>query len=79
MSSNYETRSLTALSRDLMAYSGQAAPVGYRRLWSMAVDGQLPVVQVNGRWRYRPDDVPRVAAKLGIAPAAAPTETSAAA
>jgi hypothetical protein len=54
--------SLAALSRELTALTGKPAP-GYRRLWNMVVNGELPVDQVNGRYIM---DVQAVAEKLGL-------------
>jgi hypothetical protein len=53
---------LTALSRELTALTGQPAP-GYRKLWTMVVNGELPAEQVNGRYTV---DVRAVAQTLGL-------------
>ncbi len=54
---------LTALSRELTARTGKPAP-GYRKLWSMIVNGELPAEQLmNGRYEVDPDVI---AEKLGL-------------
>ena len=75
-----ETVALTALPRELKAYSGQDTPGGYRKLWGLVVNGQVPAEQVNGRYRIRRAELPSIATTLGLSPTtAAPTETFAAA
>lgn len=59
---------LTALPRDLAAYSGQPAP-DYRTLYSKALNGRFPAQQVNSRWYFQRADLPQIAMSLGIAAA----------
>jgi len=54
---------LTALSRELTARTGKPAP-GYRQLWTMVVNGELPADQLmNGRYEVDPEVA---AKKLGL-------------
>ena len=63
MSTN--TVSLTALAHELILLTGEQPPP-YRRLWNLVVDGQLPAVQVAGRYRIERSDLPAIAATLGL-------------
>ena len=63
-----DTLALTALPRELSAFTGQQAP-SYRKLWTMVVDGLLPAEQISGRYRVRRADVPAIATTLGLSPA----------
>ena len=56
---------LPDLAAKLRTLTGNAGP-GYRKCYLLALDGQLPTVQRNGR-RYVADaDLPAVAAILGL-------------
>ncbi len=60
-----ELVSLTSLPRELERLTG-ARPPGYRRLWTLTVDGRIPAEQVNGRYQVRRADLPDIAAELGL-------------
>jgi len=54
---------LVGLSRELTARTGRPAP-GYRKLWLMIANGELPADQLaNGRYVVDPDVI---AEKLGM-------------
>ncbi len=57
---------LTALPRALAAFAGQQSP-SYRRLYALTLDGRIPAAQENGRWFVSKDDLPSIAATLGLA------------
>lgn len=40
--------------------------LSYRELWKGAVERRFPAHQINGRWHFRPDDVPSIAAAYGL-------------
>ena len=65
---NEEMVALSALPRELSAFTGQQAP-NYRKMWTLVVDGLLPAMQVNGRYHVRRADLPAIAATLGLSPA----------
>jgi len=56
---------LTALPRELTALTGKQAP-SYRKLWSLIVDGHVSAKQVNGRYQVPRNDLPAIAALLGL-------------
>ena len=56
---------LTRLSPELRELTGSVAP-GYRRLWTLTVDGRITAEQVNGRYQVRRTDLPAIAASLGM-------------
>lgn len=57
--------SLPNLATKLRVLTGNPGP-GYRRCYLLALDGQLPTVEMKGR-RYVADaDLPAVAAVLGL-------------
>ena len=60
-----ETVALTSLPRELAALTGSDVP-SYRKFWQMVVDGHLPAVQVNGRYRVSLTDYPAIIAALGL-------------
>jgi hypothetical protein len=63
-----QRRRLTHLVRDLGRLTG--APIPYRRLYTAALDGRIPAEQgENGIWTYRAEDVPSIAAALGLSAA----------
>jgi excisionase family DNA binding protein len=39
----------------------------YPRVWRWAVEGRIPAHRVGPRWRFKPADVPAIAAALGLA------------
>jgi hypothetical protein len=42
-------------------------PVGpYRDLWQQALNGVFPATQINGRWFYKPKDIPVIARALKL-------------
>jgi hypothetical protein len=49
---------------ELRRLAGAAAP-GYRRLYSLVLDGRIPAeIGRNGRWTVSRADLPRIAAML---------------
>lgn len=60
---------LTRLSPELSDRYGAAAP-GYRKLYMLAMDGQLRTELVNGRHYVLEANLPAIAADLGLVPAA---------
>ena len=72
---NTQTRiSLSRLSPELSDRYGTAP--GYRKLYSMAQDGLLRTELVNGRHYVMEADLPTIAAKLGLSPAAVPSAST---
>lgn len=62
---------LTHLGRALVAGGFAAQSPGYDRLYRGALNGTFPAEQVvSNRWSVRRDDLPKVAAAFGLAPAA---------
>jgi hypothetical protein len=65
-----DRRPLSYLSRDISRVTGQTIP--YRRLYNAVVDGRIQArLGENGRWTYRAEDVPGIAAALGLTAAQA--------
>ncbi|WP_149541441.1 hypothetical protein [Siccirubricoccus phaeus] len=66
MPSEKTDRPLVLLPRDIAALTGGAAPT-HRRALEAARDGRIPAERGdNGRWSYRPADLPAIAAALGF-------------
>jgi hypothetical protein len=60
-----DTIPLTDLSRRLSDLTG--GQVSYHRLYKLILDSEIPAEQaMNGRWRIKFDDVPKIADKLGF-------------
>lgn len=56
---------ITALPRDLAAAGYQ--PPSYRVIYMRAVSSAIPAEQgENGRWMFKPDDIPAIAAALKL-------------
>lgn len=60
-----EPHRLSQLAPQLLA-EGWEPPRDYRVLWQAALNGDIPAEQVNGRWHYRPRDVPVIARALRL-------------
>lgn len=56
---------LPRLADRLRDLTGSPGP-GYRKAYALALDGQLPTVQRNGRLFVQEADLPAVAALLGL-------------
>jgi hypothetical protein len=56
---------LPDLAAKLRTLTGSPGP-GYRKTYLLALDGQLPTVQRNGRRFVQDCDLPAVAAVLGL-------------
>lgn len=58
---------LSLIPSELRGLTGEIGP-GYRRLYSLAVDGELspPLGRRNGRWVCSRKDLPRLARILGL-------------
>jgi hypothetical protein len=57
---------LPDLSRELLAYTG-GRTVSYRRLYTRVLNGSLPARRSAGnRWLVDRDDIPAIAAQLGL-------------
>lgn len=61
---------LPGLAGRIGQYTGKTPP-SYRQVWVSIVNGQQPQIKlINGRYYYDDDDVPAIAAALGIDPPA---------
>ena len=59
-------RRLTELPRALQKITGRSP--SYRTLYAAAVDGRIPAQQGENRhWTYATEDLPAIAAALGLA------------
>ena len=56
---------LSQLARRLDA-DGWQPPRDYRVLWQAALNGDIPAEQLNGRWHFRPHNVPAIARALRL-------------
>lgn len=56
---------LPRLASELKKLTGVAGP-SYRRLYFMALDGRLTIETINGRHFVRSEDLPEIAAILGL-------------
>ncbi len=56
---------LAALPRELSGLI-EGHPPSYRRVYNMVLDARIPATLVNGRWTVRRDDLPAIAATLGL-------------
>ena len=61
-----DTIPLTQLPRELSAQFARSP--GYRKLYTRILDGTLPAHQDGSRWLVRREDIPAIAAALGLAP-----------
>ena len=59
---------LPDLPRELLSYTG-GKTVSYRRLYTRVLNGTLPASRSHGgRWVIDRDDIPQIAAALGLKP-----------
>lgn len=57
---------LSCLLRALADAGFQTEALTYRKLWEGAVEGRYPAHQETGRWHFRPENVPAIAAVYGL-------------
>jgi hypothetical protein len=53
---------ISCLLRELDDAGFQIDALTYRKLWEGAVEGRYPAHQETGRWHFRPENVPAIAA-----------------
>ena len=57
---------LVRLLHELLNAGYEFQDLSYHRIWEGAVARRYPAHQVNGRWRFFPTDLPRIAAAYSL-------------
>lgn len=57
---------LTQLKREAEKACGKALAVSYRKLYEMALNGEIPAMQINGRWHVEPHNIRAIAETLTV-------------
>lgn len=64
--------------RELSALVGKPNAITYRRLYTAVLNGRVPAEMENGRWKLCREDLPAIAATLGLTASAQPVPAQAA-